>query len=248
MKDIRQTLRDIEQMKMLLVSRARGRDFDDGTYYNLRETLLLIPEVDEQFPDFVHACRNMNEFWSYIKPKYQTYREREDHITLAFAPLLGYLEALATSPLHGTLTDALTEVNSHHVNEACRKALSRVHDNPDGAVTSSRSLLETVCKHILDEQKVEYEEKADLPDLYKMIAKHLKLAPDQHSQSELRQMLQGCTTVVYGVGSFRNRVGDAHGKGAKSGTVERRHAMLAVSIACAVSSFLIETWENEEAS
>lgn len=38
-------------------------------------------------------------------------------------------------------------------------------DDPEGAITAARTLLETVCKHILDERGVDYEADADLPAL-----------------------------------------------------------------------------------
>jgi hypothetical protein len=38
-------------------------------------------------------------------------------------------------------------------------------------------LLETVCKRVLDETGTEYDEKADLPALYRAVAKHLNIAP-----------------------------------------------------------------------
>ena len=37
-------------------------------------------------------------------------------------------------------------------------------DDPEGAITAARTLLETVCKHILDETEVDYS-KDDLPTL-----------------------------------------------------------------------------------
>jgi uncharacterized protein YfkK (UPF0435 family) len=84
--------------------------------------------------------------------------------------------------------------------------------DPEGAITLARSLLESVLKHILDERKVAYNDKADLPELYRIVAKELNLAPDQHTEETFKRILGGITSVVNELGSLRNRLGDAHGK------------------------------------
>ncbi len=49
-----------------------------------------------------------------------------------------------------------------------KKALERRHSDPDGAITSARTLLETVCKRILDEAgDVRIRTEEDLPALYR---------------------------------------------------------------------------------
>jgi hypothetical protein len=48
---------------------------------------------------------------------------------------------------------------------------------------------------------------------------------------------------VEGLGAFRSRVGDAHGKGKLHAKPAARHATLAVNLAGSLASFLIETWE-----
>ena len=48
------------------------------------------------------------------------------------------------------------------------KALGRRHTDPDGAITTARTLLETVCKRILDEAgDVRIQAEEDLPALYR---------------------------------------------------------------------------------
>ena len=57
-----------------------------------------------------------------------------------------------------------------------------------------------------------------------------------------RQILGGVTAVVEGLGALRNRLSDAHGKGPKPARPSDRHAQLAVNLAGALATFLIETW------
>jgi hypothetical protein len=109
------------------------------------------------------------------------------------------------------------------------------------AITLARTLLETVCKHILDTHNVTYENDTDLPGLYKLVAKTLNLAPSQHSETIFKQILGGCTAVVEGLGALRNRLSDAHGQGKKIVRPAPRHAELAVNLAGTVAMFLVTT-------
>jgi hypothetical protein len=66
--------------------------------------------------------------------------------------------------------------------------------DPEGAITLARALLETVCKYILDERGVRYDNDIDLP------------ACTSWWQSR-------CAAVVEGLGALRNCLSDAHGQG-----------------------------------
>ena len=128
-----------------------------------------------------------------------------------------------------------------------QKALDRRIDDPEGAITASRSLLETVCKYILDESEAEYNEaRDDLNKLYRKTASELNLSPDQHIEKVFKQILGGCASVVNGMSSMRNKLGDAHGKKIKSITPAPRHAELAVNLSGAVSVFLLSTFQNRK--
>jgi hypothetical protein len=129
------------------------------------------------------------------------------------------------------------------VQSVWNRALERRISDPEGAITSARALLETVCKHILDDLKVDYDDAADLPKLYRLTSQALQIAPSQHSQAVFKQILGGCTSVVEGLGALRNRLGDAHGGGRAKVRPAPRHAQLAVNLAGSMTSFLVATWE-----
>src|SRR5690606_15539892 len=102
----------------------------------------------------------------------------------------------------------ITTVDEQFISKTWRKALDRMKEDPEAAITSARSLIETVCKHILDEKEVEYDDTVELPKLYKQTANSLNLSPDQHSEQLFKQILGGCQTVVEGIGGLRNKFGD----------------------------------------
>ena len=109
--------------------------------------------------------------------------------------------------------------------------------------TAARTLLETVCKHILDECGVEYRDGTDLPKLYGLTSKELNLAPSQHTEDAFKRILGGVESVVNGLANLRNRLGDAHGQGKRPVKPLPRHAELAVNIAGSMASFLLATFE-----
>jgi hypothetical protein len=77
---------------------------------------------------------------------------------------------------------------------------------------------------------IDYEDTIELPKLYKITADKLNLAPHNHQEEIFRQILGSCQSVVSGLGSLRNKVGDAHGKGVQHIKPHERHAKLAVNL------------------
>jgi hypothetical protein len=84
------------------------------------------------------------------------------------------------------------------------------------AYPDARTLLETVCKRVLDETETEYDDKDDLPALYKAVATKLNIAPSHYTEETFKRILGGATSIVEGIGSLRNKIGDAHGHGKKA--------------------------------
>jgi hypothetical protein len=205
--------------------------------------LLNEPSIKVKLPSFLRICSNLSEFWGHIKPKFGSYQERRDYLRDEFLPVITLLENTPGTPSDPTVTAALNKVDSEHVREAWHKALERRETDPDGAITSARSLIEAVCKHILDETGTSYQDDWQLPQLYSEVAKQLKLSPAQHSEDIFKQILGGCHSVINGMAGMRNRFSDAHGKGKAGVKAAPRHAELAVNLAGSMATFLVATWE-----
>lgn len=119
--------------------------------------------------------------------------------------------------------------------------MAKVVSDPEGAITATRTTLESVCKHICDERNAPYDDGWDLSKLYKAAASAMDIAPDQHSEQIIKQILSGVTTVVGGIAAMRNSLSDAHGRGKRSVRPAPRHAKLAVNAGFAVAGFMIDT-------
>jgi hypothetical protein len=233
----------VESLKAMLVSHATGGGAETTEYKGLRQELLSIPRVAKLLPRFVHVCRDLAEFWGFIKPKFGTYAERREYLRNEFDPLLSMLETESRTPCDAGITAKLKSVSSTYIQETWHKALERRSTDPEGAITAARTLLESVSKHILDAAGTPYDDGADLPKLYSLTAKQLNLSPSQHTEQLFRQILGGCQTVVEGIGALRNRHSDAHGRGATGTKVAPRHAELAVNLSGTMATFLLQTWE-----
>ncbi len=239
----RELISKVEALQNALVAYATGGSADATEYRALRQELLAEPGIAKLLPDFVATCRDLGQFWGLIKNKFGHYQERRDYLWGEFRPLLDLLERQAPQPGLDDVSEALSTFGADSVRTVWEKALERRSTDPEGAITVARTLLETVCKHILDEAEVEYADDADLPRLYKLTATSLNLAPDQHSEQVFKQILGGCSAVVEGLGAVRNRLSDSHGKGKKAAKPSARHAQLAVNLAGAMATFLVESHE-----
>jgi hypothetical protein len=238
-------LEKVTVLKHLLVARATGGG-DDAflEYQQLRQEVLRNDLIKGRVPSFLRTCRTLNEFWGFIKLKFARYEQRREFLRDEFDPVLTYLERGNSTPADAELTAALKDSAAECIQRDWSKALARRDDDSEGAITAARSLLETVCKHLLDELGEQYDDKADLPKLYGTTAAKLNLAPSQHTEQVFKQILGGCHSVVEGVGALRNRLSDAHGKGKSAPRPQARHAQLAVNLAGAMAMFLVETLDE----
>lgn len=228
-----------QYMQDNLVNCATGGDFNNELYSFVRSELLKSKGFEKYLPKWINTNRNIDQFWIFIKGKFSTYQERRAFLWNEFAELLNYLETKRISPLDETIV-----FDEAHIHHQWHKAIDRKEADPEAAITSARSLIESVLKFILDEQQIEYDERADLPDLYKEVAKSINLAPEQHQEQIFKQILGGVNSVVNGLGALRNKLGDAHGKRKSNIKPKERHGELAVNLAGAISIFLIKTYKE----
>lgn len=245
----------IDRMQKILIARATGnveyshlRGTPNSDYKNLRQEILSEKRISDKIPDFIKEYRDTYQFWLWIKKEYSTYQERRDFIWSSFKPILNYLEDPSLTPIDELVIENVSIINSEYVTSYWHKMMERRDVDPEGAITASRTLLECVCKHILDDENIPYPADVTLPKLFQMTSEKLGLAPSQHSEPIFKQILGGCTAIVEGLGALRNRISDAHGQGKKPVKPSVRHAELAVNLSGSMASFIIATWEFRKSS
>jgi hypothetical protein len=149
-----------------------------------------------------------------------------------------------SSPADESISGILDRFDKEVVHRRWTAALERRATDPEGAITLARTLLEDVIKWLLSKERVSYDDKADLPALYRLLAKELRLAPDAYTEEVFKKILGSCQSVVESLGTLRNRLSDAHSSGPLRAKPLPRHAELAVNLAGTMATFLIATWEG----
>jgi len=134
--------------------------------------------------------------------------------------------------------------------EHMRRIDAGLTSDPAAAIASSKEMVESVCKVILDDYYVEYDRKDDILDLYKATAKALKLSaesvPNSAKGSQAAQKaLRALVTTVQSLAELRNELGLGHGR-SRSSQALTRHARLAFTAASAVTEFLLDTWHERQ--
>ena len=154
------------------------------------------------------------------------------------------LSFMTTPP---SLEDVLANGEYKTIREAAEKLQNRLGDinESDGILTTSRSLVETTCKTLLDGLNVEYNEKADLPDISKRLTEALDLHPASNTNQALRQICQGAMSMINGIAHVRNAHSDAHGQGVNATDLPFRHAELSAYMACSLTRYLVESFESK---
>lgn len=237
----------VKRLQNLMIACATGQQAQDHEYQALRSELASTSITRDRIPAFVKQCSDLAQFWGWIKYEKGTYAERRNLIWAGFSPLRQHLEFDQSSPANETSLIAITNLNAEHVSELWQKALDRREIDPEGAITAARTLLESVCKTILDDLKVDYGTNPDLPKLWSIVAEQLNLAPSQHSEAVFKQILGSCQSIVNSLGAIRNKVGDSHGQGRLPIKPKPRHAELAINLAGSMSAFLVSTWKERGA-
>lgn len=224
-----------------IVSRATGGNLDNRIYIYIRRKLLSKTSFSKYLPKWIESNRTVDQFWLFIKNRFSTYAERREFLWNELSDLIGYLESKkGTHFLESIVFDEA------FINEKWIKATQKKEIDPEGSITAARTLIESVLKHILDEQEIDYNDAAELPELYKEVAKSLNLAPEQHQEQIFKQILGGVSSIVSGLGALRNKLGDAHGKSKRSIKPSERHSELAVNLSGAVSVFLFKTFKENK--
>jgi hypothetical protein len=146
----------------------------------------------------------------------------------------------------------LEEYESLEDPQVIREHLQRIDrdlkGDPAAAIGSSKELVESILKLILDDYEIGYAAKDDLMALYKEVQKVLSLraeaVPDDAKGSQAAtKALRALVTTIQSLAELRNALGTGHGKARQSPALTR-HARLTFNASIAVSEFLLDTWHE----
>ena len=124
---MRDLLEQAESLQNLLVAHATGGVQDAGDDVRLRQVLLAQPAIESCVPQFVRTCRDLSQFWEFIKRKFARYITTRSGTFLweeFLGLLLEFLERGGAFPTDMSVASALERLDTAHV-QAVWSASSR---------------------------------------------------------------------------------------------------------------------------
>ena len=110
----------------------------------------------------------------------------------------------------------------------------------------SRTILESVCKYILDKSNIKYKKNEEFSELYRLVSKELNISPNNHNEWIFKQILWWCSWIVNWLASLRNKLWDSHWQWIKKIKPAERHSELAVNLSGTMAIFLLKTFEENK--
>lgn len=236
-------LKLIKYFKQGLIADVRNNEngLNSNEYTYIRDKLIKNYELNDFIPDFIKRYEEYHSVIDYIISEKYDFQDREIFINKEFKQLLNYLENSGISIINKQIS-----FSESYIHDEWKKAIQRnTKQDYDGAITSARTMLESLFKYILCEINIIHDDNITLPELYKLVTKQLKLSPDDHNEQIFKQILSGIKNTVEGLGSMRNKFGDSHGKSpTKSYKPKERHSELAVNLAGTLALFIYKTYKE----
>jgi hypothetical protein len=130
------------------------------------------------------------------------------------------------------------------------RALKSSNEDPESALTSACSTLESVCRSLLIEMGQELPKNKDLMSLYKSVREPLGLTTTaskypKEISADIIKIMSGLITAVEGIAALRTHAGDAHGREKGYTRIDTRIASLSIHSASTIALFLVETWQRK---
>ena len=244
-------IKEFEQLCTILDNTISGynqHEFSEAQkdYPSLRIAILSNNELRSKMPQFILDCLSLKEFYEFIKDKGDKPKERRIYLKKQLGPAKAFVYQISFTPSDEVISEILSQ--RERLMDAWEKALQRRATDPDGAITSARSLLETTFKHVLDEKGLQanYDDKTTLPDLCFRASTAIAIHPKSTTDDQLKKLFGSYISVVNALGELRNAQGDAHGKSESDIKPEKRIASLAVNLSGSIAQFFMLTLDESD--
>lgn len=204
-------------------------------------------EVEENYI----VAKMLREMWR-IKRAYNT-SQSDDLVGIeqeSLFRIINRLEEGGAPPVLKKLSQTAEIYKLDTVSRDLERAVKSIKTDPESAVTSACSTLESVARSILIELELELPKKKDLKALFNAVKEPLGLSPGRTDinmliADDVRKIFSGLSTVVEGISALRTHGGDAHGREKGYARIDQRIASLAVHSASSIALFLLETWNRK---
>ena len=139
--------------------------------------------------------------------------------------------------------------SSEYMSSQISIMMKMTKENPTEAIGKAKELIESCCKTIMEERKVQFSQDDSVGQLTRKVMKLLKVTPhnidDKLPTAEaMKKILGNLSAIAEGMATLRNNYGSGHGKPASYKGLEERHAKLAVGSSITLVEFLWCTHER----
>ena len=139
------------------------------------------------------------------------------------------------------ITELLTQ---DYVYKQIRLMNKSIDSNPHLALGISKELIETCCKHLLNESGIKANKDWDVPKLVKETNKQIDLLPFEPENIELAKssvakILGGFSIIAHGISELRNSFGTGHGHLPDFKSLDGIYVKLAVSASSELAVFYL---------
>ena len=196
-------------------------------------------DIDIRYPK--HLEKDFQESWEEITNLIEEAIQENANANGVFVRNFMWIPVVSsekTSPITKTVNNLIENLDSLQIHREWQKALRRQKTDPEGAITSARTLLEATCKKILSDKGQDPGDALTLPQMYRKVADLLDLAPSKATDDLIKRLLGNCQSIVTTLGALRNQVGDAHGKSPDYAPMSSIHSELAVNLSGSMALFL----------
>lgn len=244
---IKQLIENVTRLYDVLTKVSTGTPYDDPQLITnfLESRSFLMENIQDAnlIPFFVKKYRDLPSYWGFIKDVSPTYSGRREYLADAFYDLFASLENPADYfPLYSVFSGQEPE---SYILELWKKSVTRRELDPEGAITTSRTMVEATCKEILDSYNVSIAPNEKLSKLLKKTLNVLNIAPNPETKGPFRQLMSGSITIIEGLSSTRNKASDSHAISNEIFRPETKHSTLCVSLAGSICEFLLTTFYDQ---
>lgn len=118
--------------------------------------------------------------------------------------------------------------------------------NYDSVITKSRTMIEEVLIHILEQNQVEIESKGDINKIYNQVKCLYNMRQDKSYNGSVNGLLSGLEKIVQSIAEMRNSNSDAHGVGKKRITIREHEAKLVMNSTISFCEYILEIYKSHK--
>lgn len=142
--------------------------------------------------------------------------------------------------------DNITHISVEYI----RGLIARVEEDLcnkryDSVVTKSRTLVEEVIIHILEQRVVTVPTSGRLPELYRECKATLGMTQNKLWDKRILEMLSGLEKIIVAISEMRNTNSDAHGVGSARIDIKEREARMIVNASITLSEYILDVFNSK---